>query len=403
MSTMRRIGWAGLCGVMAGVLLAGAGMGVGHAQATPGTTTQGTSTQGTGQQETPPPTPELRRRQDSDIATLSATARLVVLDVVVTDGKNHPVTGLKQSDFTLYEDGAAQKITSFVERGPAPGGTVAGRKLPPNVFTNLSPAPSGSASTIILMDALDTNVQAQMYLRAQVIDYMKTVQPGTEMAIFQLDTSLHMIQGLTADPALLQAAVNGKRYQPTLTPLTSHDPAGLGRMMKQQIMMNGLETLANYLSVFPGRKNLIWFTGSVPINFMGPTVDNPFPDTWDSIGQAEQMTSVLKLSQVAVYPIDARGLRTDPKFSAASRGVPSVTSVNDFGTRTALQNGYLDQVAEDTGGKAFYNTNGLKDVIGEVVDTGSHYYTLSYAPSNRELDGKFRKLKVNLEEAGYHL
>ena len=54
----------------------------------------------------------------------------------------------------------------------------------------------------------------------------------------------------------------------------------------------------------------------------------------------------------------------------------------------------LDSVAAATGGKAYYNTNGLKDVIAEIVNNGSNYYSLAYTTTNKNWDGQFRHIKV---------
>ncbi len=63
----------------------------------------------------------------------------------------------------------------------------------------------------------------------------------------------------------------------------------------------------------------------------------------------------------------------------------------------------MDQIASDTGGKAFYNTNGIKEAIQTAVEQGSNYYMLSYTPANHSYDGRFRKLKVALAVKGYHV
>jgi hypothetical protein len=63
----------------------------------------------------------------------------------------------------------------------------------------------------------------------------------------------------------------------------------------------------------------------------------------------------------------------------------------------------MDDVAEGTGGKAFYNTNGIRQAIETAVEQGSTYYTVSYTSDNASVDDKFRKLRVSLAQKGYHL
>jgi VWFA-related protein len=341
------------------------------------------------------------------VATLRTRARLVLLDVVVTNGKGKPVQGLKASDFTLLEDGVPQVLSSFQEHTPITAEqaakAAAAAKLPPNHFTNYDPVPNESAATVFLLDALDTPIQAQMYLRDQMIAYMKTVPAGTKIAIFQLDTQLRMIQGFTSDQEVLRQVVSSKRNQPESSPLLGGpmSPGYVREQIRMDILTQAMQGLARYLTPFPGRKNLIWFTARVPIPLYGPGFNVPFPDMTSFIDDFSKTTDVLTLSRIAVYPVDSRGLQTDPAFSAANgggrRGGPS------FETRQFYQHGDLDDVAEATGGRAFYNTNGLKDAIAEVVDTGSNYYTLSYNPSNHDWDGGYRKLQVKLAEQGLHL
>jgi hypothetical protein len=63
----------------------------------------------------------------------------------------------------------------------------------------------------------------------------------------------------------------------------------------------------------------------------------------------------------------------------------------------------MDEIARDTGGAAFYNTNGLANVLERVADHGSDFYTLTYTSTNPAADGQFRKIRVALASAGYEL
>jgi VWFA-related protein len=349
-------------------------------------------------------TPQAPPQQNNGVTTLTATARLVLLDVVVTDGKGKPVKGLKASDFTLLEDGAAQVVSSFQEHhaiNPDEAAKAAAAvKLPPNHFTNYDPAPEESASTVILLDALDTPIEAQMYLREELIAYMKTVPPGTKIAIFQLNMQMRMIQGFTSDPNLLLKAVeSSKRDMPEIPALLSK---GYGPN-RQGGLIGAMQQLGQYLAGYPGRKNLIWFTARVPYAIYGGGIGDPFPDMTRFIDDFSKTTDVLTLSRVAVYPVDARGLQVDPAFSASSGGAQRGKDAANFATLDFLQHADLDEVAAATGGKAFYNTNGLKQAIAQVVDTGSNYYTLSYTPTNKNWDGSYRKLKVKLVPQGMRL
>jgi hypothetical protein len=67
----------------------------------------------------------------------------------------------------------------------------------------------------------------------------------------------------------------------------------------------------------------------------------------------------------------------------------------------------MNQLAEDTGGAAFYNTNDLASAVQSAIESGSNYYTLMYTPTNRNGNGAYRDIRValngNLAAAGYSL
>ena len=301
-------------------------------------------------------------------ATLSIAAREVLLDVVVTDRNGNPVTGLTPADFTVVEEGDPQRLTHLEEHHPMSAEDLARLKstppLPPNTFTNFSPVANTNSSTVILLDALDTAVQAQMELRQQLIDYLKHMQPGTPIAIFQIDTEMRLIQGFTADPAVLLDAAKGKRDMPSMTKPVYGNREEYNHA-RIEILRSGFQLMGRYLGGFPGRKNLIWLTGSIPGSYrndpLGTSFGKSFKDEFnvleDSPGDVPgALTDALTLSRVAVYPIDIRGLQTAPQFQASNAHGPSPGANMNFEGRQAFQHMDLDTIAEQTGGKAYYNT-----------------------------------------------
>ena len=57
---------------------------------------------------------------------------------------------------------------------------------------------------------------------------------------------------------------------------------------------------------------------------------------------------------------------------------------------------YLQTITPGSGGQAFYNTNDLNDSLARVVNNGSHFYSLTYSPTNSNVDGKYRRIQVTL-------
>jgi VWFA-related protein len=202
---------------------------------------------------------------------------------------------------------------------------------------------------------------------------MKTVPSGTPICIFRLDwNGLRLVQDFTTDSQALKEAVESQRNAQGI-----HSFHYAGPFDRRAAAMNDL---ARYLSAFPGRKNLIWFSGGITPQVSIGAPDSPFPDISAFTDDMKGATDTLTLSRVALYPVDARGLVVD----------------RHLGFQIMVEGGELSDLASATGGKAFYNTNGIKQAVAEVVATGSNYYTLSYNPANNLWNGNFRKLKIKL-------
>jgi VWFA-related protein len=343
--------------------------------------------------------------------TLTVTTREVLMDVVVTDASGRPVPGLTASDFKVTEERKPQTIRRLVEHEPMPASDLARLaappKLPPNTFTNYTPVENTNASTVILLDAMDTPVAVQMRLREQVIGYLKHMQPGASLAIFQLDTEMHLIQGFSSDPKALLAAAESKRDMPSMArPFYGHGETN--ELTRMQILRDGMQTMGRYLAGFPGRKNLIWFTAQVPASLFYGGLGSPFRDefgvmTGMSPADQEELTGVLTVSRVAVYPVDTRGVQGLGMFDASHGSAPTGNYANRYGDRQSLNYANLDMVASVTGGKAYYNTNDMKQVIAQVVADGESYYTLDYATTNTQWKGQLRHVKITVDRPGVKL
>jgi VWFA-related protein len=141
-----------------------------------------------------------------------------------------------------------------------------------------------------------------------------------------------------------------------------------------------------------------------------------FSGTASAEKEFRETTALLSRSQVAVYPIDARGLATISNFNAANhatstglsgrQGPASTTLEKDLlaaGNENADENSTMYVMAGDTGGRAAVNTNGLRQAVEDAIDDGSNYYTIAYSPTDANWNGTFRHIQVKLKEHGYNL
>jgi VWFA-related protein len=389
---------------------------------------------------------------------IESKVRVVVLDLVVTDGKGQPVTGLPKDAFEILEDGKPQTIATFEEHHGAAMTLAKLPPLPPNVYTNFPLTQTADSVTVLLLDALNTPLADQTYVHQQMIKYLGTIPPGTRVAIFTLASRLRMIQGVTTDSAELLAVLKDKKLADpnpsALLPSTAENDANQHYIdflttentapkapqtsaqasvdtvssMKQflsdtaafqtesriRITLQALQQLARYLSDVPGRKNVAWFSGSFPTGIL-PDADLPDPFSAVRSFQAEirKTTDLLTSTQVAIYPIAAEGLAPSSTYQANAAEIgqkrPSMTArdqIKQMRTTGAGRDSNhltMEQLAKDTGGEAFYNSNGLNDALTHVIDNGARFYTLTYAPSDKTMDGKFRHIRINLLSGKYNL
>jgi VWFA-related protein len=332
------------------------------------------------------------------VQTLRVAAREVVVDVQVVDKKGQPVTGLKAADFKLIEERDPQAIRSFEEHRPKPAPVVQIPALPLNTFTNYTPPSNSGTPVVILLDAMDTDIDHQMERRTAVVKYLKQMPPGPPVAIFQFDKSMRLIQGFTTDRQVLLAAAQSLRDSPTLALPPEVEAARFADLdtllrLKRKALEEGMMTLTRYLAAYPGRKSMVWFTGDLPmhkVNFGNPSFNHETTVSGPDSSEAAELTDVLTINRVAVYTVDSAGLDTIP--ISPSPGAGAMISNN-----RAASHANLDYVAAQTGGKAYYNTNDLTQAITDAVNADSNYYTLVYSTTNTNWSGEYRRIRVTVD------
>jgi VWFA-related protein len=383
-------------------------------------------------------TPALPQTAESAPPVLRVTTRLVQVSVIVTGKKNEPILGLTKDDFVVFDRGKPQQIQFFSEeaRGVLP--PQKDRKpLPPNVFSNKlehrSNAPS--AITVILLDMLNTKFQDQVYARNQLIKFLQQLKPSDRVALYALGRELRVLHDFTSDASSLLRTLAKHTGKPNPDLEAGELDPDLDSWLDQstQVMddfyqvrrthttFEALMAIANHVTNLPGRKNLIWISSGFPFT-MGMEDDgraNLNREVRVFSEESENTARALNNANMAIYPVDARGLFTDPAFSAENRSVgnmprqrtsrkgnsnprPPANSGAKLRNLTKTQD-IMNILANRTGGRAFYNTNDLKKAIQTAVEDSRVTYNIGYYPAGIEWDGRYREIKVQLKKPGAHL
>jgi len=204
---------------------------------------------------------------------------------------------------------------------------------------------------------------------------------------------------------------------------------GYNLQRRTEITIEAMRTLSRILGGLPGRKNVVWLTASLPfdlvpedrnlsdaelmadlpgqgsqrsvsVNAAGSYASEARQLHGDDIKKAE---SELASANIAIYPVDLTGLMSGSENSATQGGsVFNDTALSDrFASMMTAQQasqGTMREVAAQTGGEAYINQNEIKDGVALAVSDEKASYSLGYYPENKKWDGKFRSLKVKVDQ-----
>ena len=335
--------------------------------------------------------------------------RLVEVDVIVTDGNGRPVPGLTREDFTVAEDRIPQEISVFqVLDGSAARTTappVSQARKTPLPFSN---HPSGSAApTMLLIDRVNASWESQWHARRHVEKYLQAVSASDSVALYVLgSTSISVLHDFSTDAASLRRALD--RFTARTTPeydasTDVADDAKAGTLgvwladpglaasefalqRRQYATFEALEVIAAHLSGIAGRKNLVWASEVFPI----PARGDP-----EFMFRLRRSARALSDAQVALYTVDSRGLVGAMSMQAGKARFTTLAEV--VGNVETMQ-----FFADETGGRAYANTNDLSSSIRRAVEDTRHRYLVAYR-SARPPDGNYRSISVKVRGKGLRL
>jgi VWFA-related protein len=351
--------------------------------------------------------------------TFRVTSDLVLVSVTVRDKKGELVRGLTQSDFTVLEDGKTQRVQSFdiedVEKyvpgapqgGPAQAEGVATKTdlfTGRNAFAHEALRDRRLIVLFLDLSSLESDDSDRSVESAKEF-VNRQMSPADLVSIVSFDTSLKVVQDFSSDKKLLLmaldkiAGIEGSGQEAGTTGTSEGTPDDAGsfvaddtdyNIFNTDLRLQALSTIAKNLSGIDQKKSILYFSSGMTKT----GVENQ--------AQLRAAVNAAVRSNVSIYAVDSRGLQALPPggiaSSASLRGVSSYSGAavqNDLDSNFASQE-TLVTIANDTGGKAFLDSNDFSKAYAKVQADSETYYVLGYRSSNPGRDGRFRRIQVKL-------
>src|SRR6266478_4894413 len=350
---------------------------------------------------------------------IRATTELVLVNVVARDKKGNLIRDLKREDFTVFEDGQKQQVSSFdfenIEEL-----ALAGQTTPTATGTEGAFAPTAGASAPAqpVLDARDRRLIMLFFdfsaMEPDQIDHAvdaakkyvnSRMQAADLIAIVSLSTNMRLDLDFTDNKSKILSVLSayssgsGQGFDAGSTGSSEGAAETSGAFTADDTDFNtfsadrkllALQSLVQAVGKLSQKKSLIYFSNGISQS----GVDNQ--------SALRAATAAAVKANVAIYPIDVRGLQALPAGgeaqNASLHGQSAYTGasiLNDLNSNAATQE-TLSTLAADTGGKAFFDSNGFSGVFSQVQKDTSAYYILGYTSSNHLKDGRFRHIKVVL-------
>jgi VWFA-related protein len=352
--------------------------------------------------------------------TIRVSTELVLVNVVARDKKGNPIRDLKKEDFTLYEDGKRQDISSFdfedVDQvqnaaGPTVTGSATGTGTPGTLLHSSKKAPP-------TLDARDRRLILLFFdfsaMEPEQVDrsvdaakkFIQTkMQPADLIAMVSLATNMHVDCDFTDDQKKLLGVLasynsgEGQGFDAGTTGSAEGAAETGGSFTEDDTDLNtftadrkllAIQSLMDALNKLPQKKSVIYFSNGITQS----GVDNQ--------SALRAATAAAVKANASIYSLDVRGLQAFPPGgeaqNASLHGQSAYTGasvLNDLNGNAASQD-TLATLSSDTGGKAFFDSNDFSGIFAQVQKDSSVYYVLGFSSNNKLKDGRFRHLKVTV-------
>jgi VWFA-related protein len=386
----------------------------------------------------PPPIPSQKPAvNDDDVVKI--TTNLVQVDaVVLKDGK--VVRNLQKEDFEIFEDGRRQEITSFAYISNTTDAPSTSKPTPNpstkdanGVLVPVNPLrPNETRRTIALVfDDYGLTSESATRVRKRLQKFVdQEVAANDLVAVIRTSGTMGALQQFTNDKRALNQAIEKLTYNqcsraglnvfnrgPISIPLCSQGNYALS--------LKALGYIADAMGYLPGRKSMIVFSDSLPIEEQEvdfakdgsdtSNADPPKPATKEASDALRPATNNYKAllnrvaerairSTVVIYAVDAKGLVFTGATAADSLQISSRDTVgqanNLFHSRSAQllqQREGADLIAKQTGGFLVRNSNSME--LDRIVEDQSGYYLIGYKPSEETFNKSFHKIKAQVKKS----
>jgi VWFA-related protein len=353
--------------------------------------------------------------------TFQSTTQLVVETVTVKDKNGNPVTGLTAKDFTLTEDGVPQAIR-FLEFQKLEGVTPAmplpeGQRVQPFprlTRTQIAPEAPGDVRyrdrrlLALYFDLTAMPVPDQLRAFQAAKKFIRTQMTAADLVAIMAFTSgsVQVLQDFTDDRSRLLSVietliVGEDENAPSDDTDASRSDTGSAfgqndaefNIFFTDRQLAALQTAASMLGRLNEKKALVYFASGLRLNGA------------NNQAQLHATINAAIRAGVSFWPVDARGLVAQAPLGDATRGSPGGLAMYTGAAANAVTGNLqrsqdtLWTLAADTGGKALLDYNDLAQGIVHAQKATASYYILGYYTSNANLDGKFRKIKITLNDA----
>jgi VWFA-related protein len=364
---------------------------------------------------------------DNGAFKFKVESELVLVNVVARDKQGKPVTDLKLADFTVTEEGKAQKISSFdfenldttpltASSGPSQVGVDGKPGAPAKPLLTRKDAEEALNNKRVIVLFFDLGSmnpdETQRAVDAAKKYVQKKMTAADMIAIVSLASSLRLDQDFTNDQSQLLHVLN--RYSLSEGQGMDNGPTGDQDGMEEtgnnftpdeteynqfntDRKLQALQSVSQILSHFNQKKSIIYFSSGMTQT----GIEN-------EIALRAAVNAAIK-ANVAIYTLDARGLEAQPPGGGAvTASLRGQAMYSGNAVQSALDSNYASQetlttLSADTGGKAFLDSNDLGLVFDRVQRDTSVYYVLGYHSNNPLRDGRYRHITVKVNRPNVSL